>query len=226
MIGQFQLPPAFDLAATFLFALTGAWAAMRRDYDVIGVFTLALVTGLGGGLLRDTLFIRHEHPAAIEDARYIWAVLAATALATLTVPLARRFDRLVAAVDALALGAYAVVGVEKALATHLSVTASVLVGVANAAGGGLIRDVLVRDEPLFLKPGQYYVLAALGGTMVFVVALTIWQAPVRVSAWLSIGATFFFRMLAIQFNWRTAPMPRWGGPSPSASGGTSQERSR
>src|SRR5208282_2362533 len=146
MTDQFLLPLEFDLGATFLFALTGAWVAIRRDYDFIGVFTLALVTGVGGGLLRDTLFIRHEHPAVMEDARYIWAVMAATVLAALTVPLARRFERLVAAVD----------GVEKALATDLSFTASILVGVVNATGGGLMRDILVRDEPLFFKPGQYY----------------------------------------------------------------------
>ncbi len=214
MIGQFLLPLEFDLGATFLFALTGAWVAIRRDYDFIGVFTLALVTGVGGGLLRDTIFIRHEHPAVMEDARYIWAVMAATILATLTVPLARRFERLVAAVDALALGAYAVVGVEKALATDLSFTASILVGVVNATGGGLMRDILVRDEPLFFKPGQYYVLAALAGTILFELLLRYWQMPVQVAAWLSIGVTFLFRMLAIKFNWHTTPMPRWGEQSP------------
>src|SRR5262245_35781333 len=108
MTGEFQLPLAFDLAAVFLFALTGAWVAIRRDYDLVGVFTLAMITGLGGGLLRDAVFIQHEHPAFLENARYLWAVIAATGLAALTYPLAERFDRLVAAVDALALGVYAV----------------------------------------------------------------------------------------------------------------------
>jgi len=210
MTGQFQLPPAFDLAAVFLFALTGAWVAIQRSYDLVGVFTLALATGLGGGLLRDVVFIQHEHPAVIEDARYLWVVLAATFLAALTFPLARHFKQPVAAVDALALGVYAVVGAQKALATGLSPTDAVFVGVINATGGGLIRDVLVREEPLFLKPGQYYVLAALGGTSLFTLLITYGQTPVQAAAWLSIGATFLLRMLAIQFNWHTSPMPRWG----------------
>ena len=50
---QFQLPELFDLGATFAFALTGALAAIKRGYDIVGVFFLALVSGLGGGLIRD-----------------------------------------------------------------------------------------------------------------------------------------------------------------------------
>ena len=149
----------------------------------------------------------------MQDARYILAVVAASALGAFTFPLAKRFEQLVATVDALALGVYAVVGAQKALATGLSATDAVLVGVINATGGGLIRDVLVRDEPLFFKPGQYYVLAALVGASLFIVLLLSWQVPVKTAAWLSIGGTFLFRMLAIRFNWRTSPMPRLGEPS-------------
>ena len=214
MTGQFSLPIGFDLGATFLFALTGAWVAIRRDYDFIGVFTLALVTGVGGGLLRDGIFIQHEHPAVMEDARYIWVVIAATVIGALTIQLARRFDRLVAIVDALGLGAYALVGAQKAIVSGLSPTASILVGVINATGGGLIRDVLVRDEPLFFKPGQYYVLAALAGAAIFVLPVFYGHASTWGMAWLSIGATFVFRMLAIRLNWHTTPMSRWGGQRP------------
>lgn len=214
MADQFSLPIGFDLGATFLFALTGAWVAIRRDYDFIGVFTLALVTGVGGGLLRDGIFIQHEHPAVMEDARYIWVVIAATVIGVLTIQLARRFDRLVAIVDALGLGAYAVVGAQKAIVSGLSPTASILVGVINATGGGLIRDVLVRDEPLFFKPGQYYVLAALTGAAIFVLPVFYGHVSTRGMAWLSIGATFVFRMLAIRRNWHTTPMSRWGGQRP------------
>lgn len=210
MANQFYLPIEFDLGAIFLFALTGAWVAIRRNYDFIGVFTLALATGVGGGLIRDSILIQQGAPAFMKDARDIWVVLAATVFGALTFTLARRFDRLVAAVDALGLGAYAVVGVQKALAAGLSPTASILVGVANATGGGLIRDLLVREEPLFLKPGQYYALAALAGCIMFLVLLQYWQLPAQVAAWSTIAAIFLFRMLAIQFNWQTAPMQHWG----------------
>src|SRR5688572_30154756 len=69
---SFLLPIEFDLAATFLAALTGVWAASRRGYDLVGAFMLAIVTGVGGGLLRDAVFIA-QMPVVMQDARYLWA---------------------------------------------------------------------------------------------------------------------------------------------------------
>jgi uncharacterized membrane protein YeiH len=112
----------------------------------------------------------------MQDQRYVWAVAAASVPGALSFPLAKRFTQLVATVDALALGVYAVVGAQKALATG----------------------------------GQYYVVAAFVGTSLFTLILIYWQMPAQTAAWLSIGATFLFRMLAIRFNWRTSPVPRWG----------------
>jgi len=190
--GQFTLPIQIDLAATLLFSLTGALAALKRDYDVIGLFALAFVTGVGGGLIRDGLFIQNGPPAVTMDHRYLLVVLLAGCVALLfrkmVIGLNRiiawidmlgvrasfyrdrltRFNKVIAWFDALGLGAYAVVGVQKSLYAGLSVPAAVLVGVINAAGGGLLRDVLVRDEPLLFKPGQFYVLAAVAGCLLFV----------------------------------------------------------
>jgi len=208
MTAEFQLTIGLDLGAVFLFALTGAWVAIQRQYDIIGVFTLALVTGVGGGLVRDSVFIQQGAPAFMQDARYIYAVLAAAVFAAMTYAYARRVERAVAAVDALGLGTYAVVGVQKALAAGLSPVSAVLVGVVNAVGGGLIRDVLVRDEPLLLKPGQYYTLAALLGCVLFV-ALQFYEISVAHAAWITIAAVFILRMLAIRFNWQTGPMRHW-----------------
>ena len=65
------LPIAIDLGATFLFSITGAMVAIRRHYDFIGVFVLALACGLGGGLLRDAVFIQTGPPAAMRNGAYI-----------------------------------------------------------------------------------------------------------------------------------------------------------
>ncbi len=62
---EFLLPVTFDLTATFLFAITGTLAGMRRHYDIIGVFALAFVTALGGGLIRDGIFISAGPPVGV-----------------------------------------------------------------------------------------------------------------------------------------------------------------
>ena len=87
---SFLLPIEFDLAAVFLFALTGVWAATRRGYDVVGAFVLAFVTGVGGGLLRDGIFLQ-EVPLVMRDGRFLWAVLAALVIGGLAQRLAERF---------------------------------------------------------------------------------------------------------------------------------------
>lgn len=117
-----------------------------------------------------------------------------------------RFNKIIALLDAVGLGAYGVVGVQTALGAELSVAAAVLVGVINAVGGGLLRDVLVREEPLMFKPGQFYALAALLGCVVFVLIEERFDVSAESAALAATGATFVFRVLAIQFNWKTSPV--------------------
>jgi uncharacterized membrane protein YeiH len=209
----FHLPVWFDLGATFAFALTGALAAIKRGYDIVGVFFLALATGLGGGLIRDGVFLpgRAATPL-LTDPRYIYLVLAATIAGALFGGQVKKFHRLIAVIDAVGLGAYAVFGTEKALLAGLAAPAAVLVGVINASGGGLLRDVITREEPLVFKPGQFYVLTAFAGSVVFVF-LTVNRGlgPTRAALW-AVGATFVFRALTIAFNWRTTPVNELTAP--------------
>lgn len=197
------MPIYFDLGATFLYALTGALSAIRRHYDIVGLFVLALVTGVGGGLIRDGIFIQNGPPLAIKDERYLFVILGGCIAAALFGKKIDRLQRVFLLADALGLGAYAVVGVARALTVGLSMTAAIMIGVINASGGGLLRDVLVRDEPLMLKPGQLYVLAALLGSCVFAILLIRFDEPIEQAALIATGCTFVFRLLAILFNWKT-----------------------
>ena len=213
----FLLPIEFDLAATFLMALTGVWLASRRGYDLVGAFMLAFVTGVGGGLLRDAVFIK-QVPLVMQDARYMWMVVAAVAAGTLTFRLAERFEQSIAYVDALAIGVYGVVGANKAMIAGIAPVPALLVGMCNAVGGGLLRDVLVREEPLVFKPGQLYALAALGGCVLFVVLSYHYGVDTNTSAWISIASTLLLRLLAIRFDWSTRSLREWrrhtGDPPP------------
>jgi uncharacterized membrane protein YeiH len=204
----FLLPIGFDLAATFLMALTGVWVAARRGYDLVGAFMLAFVTGVGGGLLRDAVFIK-QIPLVMQDPSYMWAVVAAVAVGTITFRLAERFEGSIAYVDALAIGVYGVVGANKALIAGIAPAPALLVGMCNAVGGGLLRDVLVREEPLVFKPGQLYSLAALAGCVLFVVMSYHYGIDTNYSAWIAIAVTLLLRLLAIRFNWATTSVREW-----------------
>lgn len=203
--GSFLLPVWFDLGATFAFGITGALAAMKRGYDIVGAFFLALACGIGGGLIRDAVFVPHaDATPLVTDPRYIEAIVMATIVGVLFGKHVKRFRRTIALIDALGLGAYAAFGTQKALQAGLAAPAAVLVGVINAAGGGLLRDVITRMEPLVFKPGQFYVLTAVAGaiTFVFLTAQLGWSATVAGLA--AIVVTAVFRVLTIVFNWRTS----------------------
>jgi len=205
------LPVIFDLGAVFVFGITGALAAVYRGYDFIGLFALAFVTGVGGGLIRDSVFIQHGPPAVATDWRYFFAILLSGIVGLLFHKRKKNIRKIIAFFDAVGLGAYAVVGVQKALAASLSIPASIMVGVINAAGGGLLRDILVREEPLLFKPGQLYVLAALAGCVLFILVTRYSGIRAEVAALITIVFTFLLRVLAIKFNWSTKPLYRSEG---------------
>jgi uncharacterized membrane protein YeiH len=207
--GVFQLPAIFDLSAVFFFALTGVLAAIRRGYDFVGVFIMAFVTGVGGALIRDGLFIPQGPPAIVADGRYLIVVVLACLAGMAIGGFIERFQKTIAYVDALGLGAYAVVGVQKALIANMSIPAAIMIGTINAVGGGLLRDIIVRVEPLMLKPGQFYVLAALLGSGLFASLTAVTTLSASSCALIAIAATFLFRVLAIWFNFQTKAVRPW-----------------
>lgn len=202
--GYFLLPVWFDLGATFVFGITGALAAMKRGYDIVGVFFLSLACAIGGALIRDGIFLPHTGATPLlTDPRYIEAVALATVVGASFGKYVTRFRRTIALIDALGLGAYAAFGTQKALMAGLAVPAALLVGVINAAGGGLLRDVITRLEPLVFKPGQFYVLTALAGAATFVFLSVQLSFSPTMAAIAAIVVTAVFRILTILFNWRT-----------------------
>jgi uncharacterized membrane protein YeiH len=204
--GSFDLPVLFDLGATFAFALTGALAAIKRGYDIVGVLALALVTGLGGGIIRDGLFLVQGPTPLLTNPNYITVSLAAVLCGVLFGTRIHHFARLIAVVDALGLGAYAAFGVQKSLMAGLAPPAAILVGLVNAVGGGVLRDLLTREEPLIFKPGQFYLLTALAGAVTFLFCSVSMELSANRSAIVAVGLTFVFRVLTITLNWRTAPV--------------------
>ena len=206
LTGRFDLPIGFHLAATFLFAVTGAGVGRRKRYDIVGAGVLALVTGVGGALLRDGLFLQQGPPAVVTDWRYLGAVLVGTAVGAWFAGHVHRLRRLLLVADALGLGIYAVVGAQASLDAGLPVLSAGLVGVTNAVGGSVLRDVLVHEEPLVFKPGEFYALAALAGAAAFVVLAVELHLDATAAALVAISIAFATRVLSMRFGWRTGPL--------------------
>lgn len=205
---EFTLPPSFSLLAHFTFGLTGAMAALRRGYDVIGVLFLAMVTAGGGGLLRDGLLLSSGPATILTNQRLILVVLAAAFVARIFYRHIGRLQRAIQLIDAMGLGAFAVVGTQISMHAGLSAPGAIVGGTVTAVGGGLLRDVLVREEPLLFMPGQFYALVAIGGCGMYVALVHApWITPHH-AALATIVVVFVVRLLAIRFDWRTRPVYR------------------
>ena len=109
-------------------------------------------------------------------------------------------------VDALGLGAYGVVGSQAALHAHLVPLGAIMVGVFNATGAGLIRDVLIREEPIIFKPGQFYAGAAIMGCSIFVAMVVGLDADETFAAIMATATAFVIRILAVKYDWKTKPI--------------------
>lgn len=200
-----QLPLIFDLVATLVSALAGALVAVRRQYDYVGVFALAFVTGLGGALIRDGIFLQGGPPAAVRDSRYLVAVLAATVIAVGIDQLGTSLSRVVLVFDAIGLGVYAVVGADRSLVAGLGHLGAILVGVINAVGGGVLRDVFTREEPVVFKPGQFYATAAAVAAGLYVAFRAGFEMNPEVAAVIAAGVGILVRLLAVRYDWKTHP---------------------
>ena len=191
------LPPALDYAGVTVFALTGALSAARDRHDIVTFWFFAVVTGVGGGTLRDLLI---GAPVFwISDAAYLWI----GAVASLVVWVAgERLERAAALVwlDALGLAAYAVIGAAKALALHVDPAGATAMGVLTACFGGVIRDVLAGQPSVLLKR-EISVSAALLAAALFVGLAVLDVEPLWAGV---IGAVagFALRAGAIHYGWR------------------------
>lgn len=198
-----------DLTGVFAFALNGALTALRfTRLDLVGVITLAMLTALGGGIIRDTM-LDALPPATFVDWRYL-AVAASGGLVVfcfghLLGPLSRPIDVL----DAAGLSLFAVAGALKALEHGMGPAQAAILGAVTGVGGGTLRDVLIREVPAVLTSGLYAIPALVAATTVVVgEALGATAVPAAVAGAL---ACFTIRLVGLHYDVH-APMPRGRRP--------------
>lgn len=201
------LERTLDLVGVFAFAVSGGLLAVRKGFELVGVTALALVTALGGGVIRDVV-LGATPPTAFDDVWYLVVPLAAAAVVMVAhAPIEDRLATPVLVFDAAGLGLFCATGAVKASAFGTSAVGAVLIGVISAVGGGITRDVLANDQPqLFHPDSRLYAIPAAVGSAAIVVA---WRNDLY-SGGVAIGvavAVFALRVAALRYGWR-APTPR------------------
>jgi uncharacterized membrane protein YeiH len=187
-----------DLVGTFAFAISGAVAAVNRRLDVFGILVLSFVAGNFGGITRD-LLIGAVPPAALTDGRYLLVSVLAGLITFFWYAGVDRMRAPVLFFDAAGLAFFAVAGTQKAIEFGLSPVMSALLGMLTGIGGGMTRDVLVRDIPQVLRSDLYAVAALAGASLVVIGHLS--GVSYGISAVAGGGLCLGLRFMAIRHGW-------------------------
>ncbi|HEX8300598.1 trimeric intracellular cation channel family protein [Sphingomonas sp.] len=186
--------PWLDLFGIAVFAATGALAAARREQTFVTLAFFALVTGVGGGTIRDLLI---GAPVFwVHDTRVAGLCLG-IAVAMWFTPqrwwTSNMFDWL----DAAGLAAYAAFGAAKALGYGIPPVPAAVMGVVTACAGGIIRDLLAGEPSILMRPELYVTAAALAAALQ--VALTLWGLPPFAAGLIAAAAGFALRAAAMHW---------------------------
>jgi len=190
---------ALDLGGTFVFAISGAVAAVNRRLDIFGILVLSFVAGNFGGISRD-LLIGAVPPAALTDSQYLIASVAAGLITFFSYSGVDKLRSPVLLFDAVGLSFFAVAGAQKAIEFGLSPVMSALLGMLTGIGGGMTRDILLTEIPQVLR-SDLYAIAALAGASLVVIG-HILGISYGISALAGGVVCFGLRYMAIWHGWR------------------------
>lgn len=142
-----------DLIGVFAFSVYGAYIALKKDLDIFGIVVCAFLTALGGGTIRE-LILNHT-PFWFHDYNYIYIVFLGIIFSVATYYHFHKIDKYMLIVDAIGLSTFAFIGSQKAIEVHLGLLGVIFFAVITAVGGGILRDILVREIPQVLYMDFY-----------------------------------------------------------------------
>ena len=182
-----------DYCGVFVFAVTGAMLAARKEMDIFGFIVLALMPAVGGGTLRD--LILGEPVFWLHDTHYLFITFAAALMTFFGVRIVHRLNAVVVWLDALGLSVFCALGASKTLLVLGDPVIAVMMGVITAVAGGILRDVIANETPLVLHK-EVYATAAFAGAIAFVL-IHDYQPDVALIAGMLVA--FVVRALGIRF---------------------------
>jgi uncharacterized membrane protein YeiH len=202
------LTSILDLLGVFANGLLGGAIARSQGMDLFGFGAMGLISGLGGGVIRDVL-LQHGPPAALTHAAYIPTALAGAGIAFVIRIEHQAWDRMFLLVDAAAISLWASAGALKTLSAGLGWGSAVLLGTITAIGGGITREIILTRVPSVFTEGPLYATVAL-----FVSAVTVLCAHVigpndSLGTFIAIVAGFALRLVAYRRGWRLPQGLEW-----------------
>jgi uncharacterized membrane protein YeiH len=202
------LTSVLDLLGVFANGLLGGAVARSRGMDLFGFAAIGLISGLGGGIIRDVL-LQHGTPAALTHPAYIPTALAGAGIAFVMRIEHRAWDRVFLLVDAAAISLWASAGALKTLSDGLGWLPAVLLGTITAIGGGVTREVILQRVPAVFTEGPLYATVA-----IFVAAITVVCAKTigpddAAGTAIAIVAGFSLRLVAYRRGWRLPQGLEW-----------------
>ena len=209
--GFATLERGLELLGLFVFGISGAMLGVRKGFEVVGITSLALVTALGGGVVRD-LVLGDTPPLAFRDVWYLVVPLTSAAIVFVAHgSIDRHLHRSVLVFDAIGLGLFSATGAVKAVSFDTTAVGAVVLAVVTAAGGGILRDVLANDTPQIFQPDSrlYAIPAAAGATVIVVLSRNDVYSGV-VAALVAAGVCLL-RLAALRWGWRAPTPPLFGG---------------
>jgi uncharacterized membrane protein YeiH len=199
---------SLNLIAITCAALAGSMAARRRGLDAVGVLSCAVITGLGGGLLRDVL-LQDGVPASIANPWNPAAAFAAGAVLCFTSPRGAAWRVIAPVAEAATIGAWTVTGTEKAAALGIAPLSAILLGMLSSVGGGAIRDVVVlRRVPQIFGGNTLTATCAAASAVVMIVAFRLQHPEAGLVGGTAIGGVLY--LVARWRHWVLPPVERQG----------------
>jgi uncharacterized membrane protein YeiH len=185
-----------DYAGTFAFAISGIRLASAKRFDWFGAYVVGLVTAIGGGTTRDLLL--NVKPFWMLQPSYLivtaFALLSVISLGKYLIHLNNTFFIF----DAIGLGLFVVVGIEKTLSAHLPFWVAIVMGMITGSVGGIIRDILINEVPLIFRKDIYALACVVGGLVFFMCTKLTLASPITQT--LAALSVILVRVLAVKYH--------------------------
>lgn len=190
-----NISSAIEISGTVAFAVSGSFSAMQKRLDVFGVLIMGFVTAIGGGTIRDVL-IGDTPVAWMRDYKLLLIILGTVVATILFKKYIKTFKITLFLFDALGLGLFTIIGVQKGLAAGLNPGVCVALGTITGCFGGVVRDILLNDIPLIFRKEIYATACIIGGTAYLLLLNVIDE---NINKILAVVLVCAIRIIAVRF---------------------------